>query len=134
MPTMKKTTSNEAGFSLLECLIAMVITVIGVLAVEMLIVTAIGTQTFSSNVSIANSLARAKVEELQARSVNDPARANGGSLTDSLDNYSDIPSANYVRRWTLADGANGTQDVQVQVSPSDSSTLFATVRISTLIQ
>ena len=132
----RKNTSlkSEKGFTLVECVIALTILTVGILAVETLIVNGISLQTLSSSSSIANGFAKQKVEELQARASTDPARANGGSLASNVSGYNDTPSANFVRRWVLSAGANGTQDVQVQVSPSSSSSTFTTVTIETLIQ
>jgi len=126
--------SHQTGFTILECAIALAITLIGVLAIEVFVINGLGMQTLASNSSIANSLAKAKVEELQARSSNDPARANGGSLSANVTNYYDTVGTNYVRRWVISDGANGTQNVQVRVLPSQSSKAFTTVSIETLIQ
>jgi prepilin-type N-terminal cleavage/methylation domain-containing protein len=127
-------TANERGFTLIECAIAMVIMVVGVLAVEALIVNGLSLQTLSANSSMANALAKAKVEELQARSSNDPSRANGGSLTSNVSGYYDTPNNNFIRRWVLSAGPNGTQDAHVQVSPSGSGATFTTVTIETLIR
>jgi len=126
--------SHQTGFTILECAIALAITLIGVLAIEVFVINGLGMQTLASNSSIANSLAKAKVEELQARSSNDPARANGGSLSANVTNYYDTVGTNYVRRWVISDAANGTQNVQVRVLPSQSSKAFTTVTIETLIQ
>jgi len=126
--------SHQTGFTLLECAIALAITLIGILAIEVFVINGLGMQALAGNGSIANSLAKAKVEELQARSSNDPARANGGSLTANVSEYYDTVGTNYVRRWVISGGANGTQNVQVRVLPSQSSRAFTTVTIETLIQ
>jgi Tfp pilus assembly protein PilV len=129
-----KANSGQTGFTILECTIALVIMLVGVLAIEVFVVNGLGMQALANNSSIANSLAKAKVEELQARSSNDPARANGGSLTSNVIDYYDTIGANFVRRWLISTGADGTQNVQVRVLPSDSSKTFTTVTIETLIQ
>ena len=125
---------NDKGFTLIECAIAMIMLVVGILAVEVLIVNGIKLQSLSSNSSMANALAKAKVEELQARSNNDPSRANGGSLTSNVSGYNDQPGNNFARRWVLSPGPNGTQNVRVQVMPSPSSAQFTVVTIETLIR
>ena len=79
MIVTKKKKKAEAGFTLVECVIAMVILMVGILAIEVLVVNGLGLQTLASNNSMANALAKAKIEELQARSSSDPLRANGGS-------------------------------------------------------
>ena len=125
---------RQAGFSLLECVIAMVILVVGVLGVEMLVVSSLGLQTFSRNASTENALARGKVEELSARAAADAARANGGSLTSNVAGYFDMPVSNVVRRWKLSAGACGTQNVIVRVMSSDPNITLPSVQIETLIE
>ncbi len=125
--------TGQQGFSLLECMIAMVITVIGVLAVEMLIVSSVRTETVAGNAGIANGLAKAKLEELQALPATNSARANGGSLTSNVTNYFDTSNPKFIRRWTLAAGSVGTQQVVVRVVPA-AGVSAPGVQVSTLIQ
>ena len=53
---------SESGFSLIECLIAMVITTVGLLAVAQLIVVGVRLQTESRDATAATALARAKMK------------------------------------------------------------------------
>jgi prepilin-type N-terminal cleavage/methylation domain-containing protein len=129
----KKKTSQQ-GFSLLECLFAMVITVVGVLAVEMLIVSSIRTQTLSSNATIANALAKAKLEELQALPSSNAARTNGGDLATNVANYSDTSNPKFIRRWRLAAASVGTQNVTVVVLPAGVNVTAPTVQVETLMK
>ncbi|MGH9902280.1 MAG: type IV pilus modification PilV family protein, partial [Pyrinomonadaceae bacterium] len=78
---------GQSGFSLVECMIAMLITIVGVLAVEALIVNAITMQKFSRESTEAIALARAAVEEMGARPR--AARAVGGDLNSNVNNYFD---------------------------------------------
>ena len=129
---MKVKKKGEAGFSLLEALVATVITVFVLLAVEMLIVQAIRVQTFSRDTAMANALARAQLEELRALPKSDPKRAIGGSLTSNSTNYHNTSNAKFTRRWTVANGPAGSQDVTVAVVSTQGS-LMPAVQIRALI-
>lgn len=98
----KETKSKrQSGFTLIECLVAMVITTIGLLAVAGLMAVGIRLQTESRNVISANSLAKAKIEELQNYAPTATQRARGGSLTGNVANYNDSPNSNFQRRWLI---------------------------------
>ena len=133
---MKSKRKSEAGFSLLEALIATVITVVGLLAVEMLIVQAIRVQTFSRDAAMANALARAQLETLRSLPRTDVKRANGGSLTGDAAtnpaNYRNTSDTRFTRRWTVANGPAGSQDVTVAVVSTQGG-LMPTVRIRALL-
>jgi prepilin-type N-terminal cleavage/methylation domain-containing protein len=106
---------SAGGFTLIECVIAMVVGLVGLLAIYTLIFTSVQIQTFSRNLSVANSFARAKVEELKNSS-----RTTGGNLDANTSGYFDLPSAKYIRRWQITNDPMGTQTVQVRVIQSDS--------------
>jgi Tfp pilus assembly protein PilV len=92
---------SEIGFTLIECLFAMVITTIGLLAVVGLMAVGIRLQTESRDATAANSLARAKIEELQNYASTATQRAGGGSLTSNVASYNDSPDSRYQRRWLI---------------------------------
>lgn len=109
------------GFSLIECLIAMVITTVGLLAVAGLISIGIRLQTESRDATAANALARAKIEELQNYAPNASQRARGGSLTSDVANYNDSPDSRFQRRW------------QIQTNPTDAGVPLGTQRITVVL-
>ena len=133
---VKSKRKGEAGFSLIEAVIAMVITVVGLLAVEMLIVQSIRVQTFSRDASMANALARAQIETLRSLPRTNPQRVNGGRLTGDATtnpaNYRNTTNARFTRRWTVADGPAGSQDVTIAVVSTESA-LMPTVQIRALL-
>jgi prepilin-type N-terminal cleavage/methylation domain-containing protein len=94
-------TKRQSGFTLIECLVAMVITTIGLLAVVGLITVGIRLQSESRDAISANSLAKAKLEELQNYAPTATQRARGGSLTNNTANYNDSPDPRYQRRWLI---------------------------------
>lgn len=101
MKNCQKIANRQSGFTLVECLIAMVITTIGLLAVAGLIGVGIRLQTESRDAVAANSLAKAKIEELQNYASTASQRARGGSLTSNITNYNDSPDSRYQRRWLI---------------------------------
>ena len=111
--------NNQSGFSLLECLFALVITVVGLTAVAGLVVEAIRLQAVSRDATAANALVKAKIEELRNFAPTAPRRAAGGSLTGNVTNYNDSPDARFRRRWQIenptAGVPAGTQRVTVTI-------------------
>ncbi len=101
--------NSQRGMSLIEVLIAMVVTVVGILAVANLIVYGIGLQVQARDATSANALAKSKIEEL---SISLPTV--GGNLDDNVTSYSDTPTG-FTRRWVVTAGPAGTLEVTVRV-------------------
>lgn len=119
----------EKGFSLIECLIAMVVTMVGLLAVFQLVSISVQMETFSYRSIEANNLATNKVEQLKLGTL-----TNGGGLTSNISGYSDTTNQNYVVRWQVSDGAVGSKDIIVEVIPKNSDIKYAKVRLETLVR
>lgn len=115
---MMKVTNKNAGFSLLECMFALVITVVGLLAVAGLVVEAIRLQTVSRDATIANALAKAKIEELRNYAPTATQRARGGNLANNVTDYNDSPDARFQRRW------------RIEVYPTDAGVPAKTQRVT----
>ncbi len=112
---------RQTGFTLIECLIAMVITTIGLLAVAGLITIGIRLQTESRDAIMANSLARAKIEELQNYAPTATQRTRGGNLANNVAGYNDSPDSRYQRRW------------MVETNPADAGVPANTQRITVVV-
>ncbi len=95
--------------SLIEVLGAMMVTVVGVVAVATLILYGIGLQVQSRDATMANALAKSKIEEL---TISLPAV--GGDLDNNVTGYNDTPTG-FTRRWEVKDGPANTLDVTVRV-------------------
>ncbi|MDA2925010.1 prepilin-type N-terminal cleavage/methylation domain-containing protein [Acidobacteria bacterium AH-259-L09] len=125
---------NSRGFSLVELLIAMLITVVGVLAVATLILYAIQLQSFSRDTSQAQALAQEKMEELRIVDPTDPQRSVGGDLNSNVANHYDEPAGTiFVRRWVVAGGPAGTQDLTIAVVSNVLNVQIGTVQIRALL-
>jgi len=117
---------NTEGFTLIECIIAMVLTLIGLSAVLGLLTVCVRTEVFSREMAIANSLARSKIEQLA-----NSTRTPGGNLTTNAFGYSDNPNSNYIRRWQITNDTMGTQTVVVAMIPNAPGVALSDVRLTT---
>ncbi|MEO6588241.1 MAG: prepilin-type N-terminal cleavage/methylation domain-containing protein [Pyrinomonadaceae bacterium] len=117
---------NTKGFTLIECVIAMVLTVAGFTAIFSLLTVCIRTEVNSRELTVANSLSRLKMEELKSFT-----RVPGGSLTNNSANYFDNPNPRYTRRWQISADSMGTQTVVVLMIPNASSNYLTEVRLTT---
>jgi prepilin-type N-terminal cleavage/methylation domain-containing protein len=123
---IKRKKAANGGFTLIECIIAMLVTVIGLLGALTLISYAIRNYTVSSDLAIANSLAKAKIEELRNFS-----QSPGGNLTANAAGYYDEPSSKFVRRWQITADSQGTQTLSVKINPVNSGFLLPEVNLTT---
>lgn len=117
---------KERGFTLIECIVAMLVTVVGLLAALTLISYSIKNYTVSSDLAVANSLAKAKIEELRILS-----QAPGGNLTANAAGYFDEPSSKFVRRWQISTDTQGTQTLSVKINASTPGVLLPEVNLTT---
>jgi len=124
-----KKNNRNAGFSLLECVIALFIVAIGLLAVAALAAVATKGEVFAFNSTDATALASSKMEELKAGTL-----TNGGSLTSNATGYSDTPNWYFHRRWLISNGPAGTKEITVVVVPQLSSNKVRTTQIKTLVR
>lgn len=124
---------------MIECLIAMVITTIGLLASAGLVGVGIRLQTESRDAIAANALARAKIEELQNYAPNAAQRARGGSLTSNVVGYNDSTDWRFRRRWLVqtrpqdAGVPAGTQRVTVSVLSNVPGVRLPSVELTVLV-
>jgi prepilin-type N-terminal cleavage/methylation domain-containing protein len=118
---MKKLNKNQNGFSLIECMVAMVVTIIGLTAVAGLIAEGIKMQSYASKSMTANAFAKAKIEQLKNFPVSSAQRQAGGSLTVNTAGYNDqTDDAQFTRRWLIESTGvpAGTQKVTVTIVPN----------------
>ncbi len=120
---------NIEGFTLVECIIAMVITVVGFAAILSLLTVCVRMEVVAREMSVANSSARLKMEELKATT-----RVVGGSLSTNTPNYFDNPTPNYTRRWQITNGVLGSQTVVVLMTPTNTGQTLPEVSLFTRMQ
>jgi prepilin-type N-terminal cleavage/methylation domain-containing protein len=117
---------RSKGFTLIECMIAMVLVVTGLLAVISLLTVCVRTEVVSRELGTVNSFSRLKLEELKNSS-----RTPGGSLTSNVTGYFDNPTPKYTRRWEITDDPSGTQTVTVIMTPTTKGYLLPEVKLTT---
>ena len=108
-------TSPAAGFSLVEVLVAMVVTVICVLGVALLILYGTRLGTAARDAAITSSLARAEIERLRVVPRTEPERQTGGSLAADVAGHF-RRQGRLTSRWVIAPGPAGTQEVSLVVA------------------
>jgi hypothetical protein len=93
---------DEAGTSLLEVVIALLLIALGTLAVVPMFVSAKGVNASGANISVLSAKATAQMESLRAEPFHHIVA--GGSLTSSVAGYSDTSDPRVVVRWQVVDG------------------------------
>ena len=102
---------SEAGFTLIEILIAIALLAVGILGMASMQVTAMQGNSFAGNISEANSYSQYKIEELMALSYDDAnlEDLNAGPTTTLYTDPS--PPAGYVITWEV-DADNPVPDTK----------------------
>jgi type IV pilus modification protein PilV len=104
---------KQAGFTLVELLVAIVILAVGLLGLVQLQVTAIKTNSQSMTSTASKALAQKVVEEFAALSADDPIFADG--QTGTWGTYTERGGGTYTVTYSIA---------QVQANGNDVSQLF----------
>lgn len=118
--------SKAKGFTLIECVVSMVLVVICFSAVYGLLTICVRTEVISREIREANSLARLKLEYLKVST-----RTPGGSLTGDTAGYFDNPHPRYTRRWRISDDPMGSQTVVVVMVPNTSGDALPEIELVT---
>ena len=113
----ERTSGGEAGFSLIELMIASVVMTVGLVGMAQLL--AVSTMMHSDARQLTGSTyaAQSKFDELAKLAfATAPAVQIGGSLTANVANYNDSPAPGVTRRWVVAAGPTAdTRLVTVRV-------------------
>ena len=126
-------TRNEAGTSLLEVVIALLLIALGTLAVVPMFVSAKGMNASGADISSLSAIAAAQMESLRAESFHDIVA--GGSLTSNVAGYSDTSDPEVVVRWQVVDGGGpaGTKTIRLLAfAVSELSAKLRSVELATL--
>ncbi len=127
--------NGENGFSLIEVLIALVVIVIGVMAVTSMMVLAIRLQVLSRDTTLAIGLAEVKLEELRYMDPADPERTLGGDLNSNVVDHFENANGNlFTVRWKIDPGPINTQDITIGVVTNALNPQISTVRLQALLQ
>lgn len=106
---------SEAGFTLVEALVAIVILVFGLVAVTNLMLMAASSNTVANQSTAAAAAAAETLETLKAIRYDDPLLAPGGDLDNPTGSYwrdSDLPGVGKVRTTWRIDAVVGNNQVK----------------------
>lgn len=108
MSTTNRTAAgSQAGFTLVEALIAMVVLSFGLIAVTNLMLVAATSNGVANQSSAATSVASQQLEQLKACTFTDPQLIAGGDLQNDVANFSsdtDVPGVGRIHtRWQITD-------------------------------
>jgi hypothetical protein len=130
---------HDAGFSLAETLVAMVVMVTGLLGIAQLMVVTIKAESMARNGALASRMGQGKLDGLmKANFDTTPQIQITNPLVDSLaadvPNYFDVPEAGIIRRWRVRQGPAGTRLVTVRVLTMRGIPARRTVDLTTLVR
>jgi Tfp pilus assembly protein PilV len=107
---------GEAGFSLVETMVAAVVLTVGLVGMAQLLAVATIMHSDARHATSSTMLAQAKLDELMKADFALAAVAIGGSISSNLAPYYDEPEPGVTRRWRVTDGpAAGTRLLEVTV-------------------
>ena len=125
---MHPRSESEAGFTLIELMVAIVVIVIGVLGMASVTATSIRHQDTNAARTDMAALADNKFEDLRlfagavVRTADTMQLVPGGDLAASVANYNDAVTERgrtYTRRWIVTAGVGGTRSVTIRIIPPD---------------
>lgn len=109
---------NQKGFTLLECMVALLILAVGLLGMAKLQYTVINGNSYSKQSTIATTLVHGKMEDLKKQSMS--SLASGNDTTEKQ-------GITYQRIWTVT-GTGNTRTITVTVNFGDKSKTAKTLR------
>ena len=108
---------GEAGFSLVETMVASVVLTIGLVGLAQLLAVATIMHSDARQATTGTVLAQAKMDQLMKLDFSlNPTVALGGSIASNMAPYFDQPQPGIDRRWRVTDGpVAGTRLLEVTV-------------------
>lgn len=104
---------GEAGFTLVEVMIATVVLTVGLVGIAQLLAVSTVMHVNARQTTNGTHLLQDKVEELAKLNFGtDPRIQVGGSLTANVANFNDAPAAGVTRRWLVEAGPAGNPQLR----------------------
>lgn len=127
---------SEAGFSLVETMVASLVLTIGLVGMAQLLAVATIMHSDARQATTGTVLAQAKLDELMKLDFDaSPAIQLGGSLSSNMANFFDSPAPGIDRRWQVSDGpVAGTRMLQVTVENRGGRLYGGSQSLTTLIR
>jgi prepilin-type N-terminal cleavage/methylation domain-containing protein len=98
---------TEAGFTLIEVLVAVAVMAIALTGIAMMSVSTMGADDHGRRQSVATTLAQAKLEELRALRRSDSAWNAGDHSESGLSEDGTEGGGQYTREWEVENNYNG---------------------------
>lgn len=107
-------TLNQAGFTLLEVMVALFLIALGVLAAAPMFVYAMQGNAVGGDLGTVGAVAVERMELLRSQAYT--ALPAGGSLTSGVTGYNDTTNPDAIVRWQITDNVTpvGTKTIQVR--------------------
>jgi len=130
---------HDAGFSLAETLVAMLVMVTGLLGIAQLMVVTIKAETMARNGALASRMAQGTLDNLMKANFDTAPQIQitnpvVDSLAADVPDYFDVPGAGITRRWRVWQGPAGTRLVTVRVLITRGVPGRRTVDLTTLVR
>lgn len=132
--------SADAGFSLIEVLVATLVVTLGLVSMAQLLAVATLMHADSRQATTATQQARGKIDELVKLNLSTAPQvqitpATPDSLTTNVTNYFDTPETGITRRWRVQTGPAGdTRLLTVRVINTHARQYGAQIELTTIIR
>ena len=126
---------GEAGFSLVETMVASVVLTVGLVGLAQLLAVATVMHSDARQASVGTMLAQAKLDELMKANFSFGSTIQMGSLASNMAPYFDQPEPGINRRWRITDGpVAGTKVLEVSIENKGGRMYGRTETLTTIIR
>jgi hypothetical protein len=126
---------SEAGFSLVEAMVASVVLVVGLVGLLQLLAVATIAHSDARQATAATLLAQSKIDQLMKTDFSASSVALGGGIVSNIANYFDVPEPGITRRWSIATGpVAGTRLLTVKVENKGARVYGREQQLTTIIR
>jgi Tfp pilus assembly protein PilV len=138
-PNSEPRRRSEAGFTLVEVVIAAMILIIGLLSLAQLLGVSIRAESLARHGAEATRLAQGQLDALMKADFDTDPRVQVtptgvDSLNTDVANYFNAPSARSTIRWRVSAGPAGTRVIQLRVSMPVGTTSMRIIDLTSLLR
>lgn len=133
--TAPQTPRSEAGFSLVETMVASVVLTVGLVGLAQLLAVATVMHSDARQATSSTVLAQAKMDELMKSNGLSLGAVQLGSIASNMTGFYDEPEPGITRRWQVNDGpVDNTWILQVTVENKGGRMYGGTATLTTVIR
>ena len=133
--TAPQTPRSEAGFSLVETMVASLVLTIGLVGLTQLLAVATVMHSDARQATASTVLAQAKLDELMKENGLSLSSVQLGSIASNMAGYYDEPEPSITRRWQVNEGpVDNTWILQVTVENKGGRMYGGTQTLTTVIR